>query len=423
MRMTEKCSASVRVSVQSGACLVGIASGLLISGAAHAGIGMTPFSLSLSQDLTYDSNVERVEGGRADTVSATSVTAGFDKQYGRQTYSAALTGLIQRFQDLSIYNNDGFTAEVKVASDLGDRSRVNASFLRSRSLQDFENRSGVSDGKRVVTNSNLGLRFEHGLIAQWKVMSDAGYSTADYDKAAEENRTSRSLRVGVRHSPSDLLYFETGLRHTMSDFPKRRVLQGSVNEAIGEQINRWDVDFQAGLTMTGLSQLTARLNLTKEKQDTKDASKPDDSARDFSGVTGSLAWSYTPRGKLSYLVSLSRDTNNSGGFTSTTYTSLRDRLNTSLDVTALWRLTQKLNVRGNAGVTHIQEQERLQLDGDDLSEDSSGTRGKVSLSLNYDLDRNWGFSCEVVRTERTRTVFNSGFSSNLYSCNGTFLMD
>jgi len=421
--MTETCFASVRVSSQSGACLVGIASSLLISGVAHAGIGMTPFSLSLSQGFSHDSNVERVDGGRADTVSVTSVTAGLEKQYGRQTYSAAVTGLIQRFQDLSVYNNDGFTAEMAFASELGDRSRVNASFLRSRSLQDFENRSGVADGKRVVTNSNLSLRFEHGLIAQWKVMGDVGYSAADYDKAAEENRTSRSLRLGVRHSPSDLLYYETGLRHTMSDFPNRRVLQGTLGEAVGEQINRWDVDFQAGLTMTGLSQLTARLNLTKEKQDTKDASKLDDPARDFSGVTGSLAWSYTPRGKLSYLVSLSRDTNNSGGFTSTTYTSLRDKLNTSLDLTALWRLTQKLSVRGNAGVTFIEEEERLQLDGDDLSEDSSGTRGKASLSLKYELDRNWEVSCEVVRTERTRTVFNSGFSSNLYSCSGTFLMD
>lgn len=402
---------------------VAAACAALTCGLAHAGIGMTPFSMTLSQGFTYDSNIERVEGGRADTVSLTSVMVGLEKQYGRQNYSAAVTGMIQRFQDLTVYDNDGFDAEASFATEIGDRSKASLTYSRSRSLQDFENRTGVADGKRVVTNSNINLIAEHGLQAKWKLVGSLGLSEADYNLATEENRSSRSARVGVRYAPSDLLYFETGLRNTLSEYENRLVFVNTTNSAKGEKINRWDIDFLSGLTVTGLSQLTARVNLTKETQDTMDASKPDDEARDFTGVTGSLAWTYTPRGKLSYQVSLARDTNNSGGFTSTTFTSLRDRLNTSLDVTALWRATNKISVRGTAGVTHIEEEERLQFGGEDLTEGSSGTRGKLSLSLNYAFDRNWQFSCEVTRTERNRTVFNSGFTSNSANCAGSFLMD
>jgi hypothetical protein len=402
---------------------VAAACAVLTCGLAHAGIGSTPFSLSISQGLSYDSNIERTEGGRADSVSVTSVTAGFEKAYGRQKYSAAVTGMIQRFQDLTVYNNNGFSAEASIATEIGDRSKASLAYTANRSLQDFENRTGSAEGKRIVTNTNLNLVAEHGLQARWKLLGSLGFSEADYNLSTEENRTSVSGRVAVRHAPSDLLYFETGLRNTVSDYNNRVVFVGTPNQSRGEKINRWDLDFQTGLTATGLSQLTARVNLTNETQDTKDASKPDDSARDFTGVTGSLAWTYTPRGKLAYAVTLARDTNNSGGFSSNTFTSLRDRLNTSMDFTTLWRVTQKFSVRGNAGVTFIDEEERLQFEGGSLSEESSGTRGKLSVSLSYDYSRNLQLTCELTHAERTRTVFNSGFSSNLTNCVGTFLMD
>lgn len=393
-------------------------------GAAHAGIGETPFSLTLSQAFMHDSNIEKTEGGRSDNLAISSVALSLDKDYGRQSYSAALQGIIQRYQDLTIYNNNGFEASLRASSEVGRSSSVELVHRSSQKLQPFEFQGNGQRVKQTLTDNATNINAYHGLYGRWKLIGNLAFTNIDYDRSRAESRDSRGVRVGVRYSPTDLLYFESGLRRTQTDYDALQVFTGPTSFYIGDRVKRTDLDFQSSWVITGLSNLYGQINWTDEKHESLATGQPGDPARDYQGVTGSLTWNYTPRGKLSYSLRFSRDTNNSGGFSSRTTTTTQDRLNTSLNLNAKWQMTHKIAVRTGVGLQRIEEDEQQRFAGGaPLTESSSGTRQEVFLSADYDLSRSWSFSCALSNTDRDRTIFNSGYQSRSVTCSGNFLMD
>lgn len=396
---------------------------LAFVGRAHAGIGDTPFSLKLGQSFLHDSNVERSESGRSDTISSTSAAVVFDKEYGRQSYSATLQSVIQRYQDLTVYNNTAISADVSAATEIGLRSKMDIKYQYDKSIQSFEDQGLNARSRKAVISNQAYVNAYYGLHSQWKLVGNLSFTKTDFERSAAENRDSRSLRLGVRHEPSDLLYMEAGARQTLTDYPQLTVFTGPTTSYLGNRVKRADLDFRTGWTITSNSKLTGQINLTNEKNESLKTGESGDVARNYNGLTGKFNWDYTPRGKLAYNIKLTRDTNNNGGYSTKVSSVAQEKLNTSLDLNAAWFATAKVVVRANLGLQRIEEFEEQRIPSRILSETSTGTKRTATLSAEYELNRSWYFSCAIARIDRTRTILNSGYLSNSMSCSGEFSMD
>lgn len=380
----------------------------------------TPLSLVVSQTLTYDSNILRDnERKRRDLVSSTGVQIGFDKAYGRQNYSASVLAQTQRYKNSKEYDNDGYEVGLGFSTEIGRDGLLNIRHDRSQSLQDFGDQGRVRD--RIVIDSNsTSVSGRYGLYGRWSLTGSVDNSETSYTEPYDyQDKRSKGVRLGVRYSPSDLLYFDGGLKRTVSDYPQYPLFSGLTR---GDRVKRLDLDLLSGWTVTGYSNLTAQMSWTQERHETLDAIFVDDERRNFTGLTGRLNWSFSPAGKTSYALAVDRDTNNAGGSSGLFSSYAQNRLTTGLVFNATWRPTAKISVVGGLNVRWYEEEQR-DLDGAMSLQSLKGHYQSLSLKLNYSPTRNWGLSCSLMSYERTETVFSSAYSGETATCSVSFAID
>lgn len=365
-----------------------------------------PVSLALSQTLTRDSNVLRDNNDRyADTISSTGVRVSFDKSYGRQRYVASITGVRSRYDKTSEYNNDGFESSAQVSSEFGRNFFGLAGFSASRQLQKPEDQQG-SRFKETVSSRNAKLYGQYGLFGRMSANVTGNFDQAKYDRATFNDKDSRSIRVGLRYSPSDLLFFDAGYRNGRVD---------NLNQA-ANVVDRDDLDLTSQWVVTGFSKLNARVSFTDERSQI-------DSRRDFSGLTGSFDWSLTPPGKMSYVFSASRDTNNAGGqsFGNTGFFTSRNFLTNKLSARASWAATAKINVTSGLNYQRYELERDSNLPGFD-SRDKSSLKS-IDLGFGYQYSRALALQCRLEHYDRTRSSESPEFDGQEVSCTGTFFID
>lgn len=380
----------------------------------------TPLSLVVSQTLTYDSNILRDnERKRRDLVSSTGVQIGFDKAYGRQDYSASVLVQSRRYKNSKEYDNDGHEVSLGFSTEIGRDGLLSIKHDRSQSLQEFGDQGRVRD--RIVIDSNsTSVSGRYGLYGRWSLTGSVDNSETSYTEPYDyQDRTSQGLRLGVRYSPSDLLYFDGGLKRTVSDYPNFPLFSGRTR---GDQVKRMDLDLLSGWTVTGYSSLTAQVSWTQERHETLDPIFVDDDQRNFTGLTGRLNWNFSPAGKTSYVLAIDRDTNNAGGSSGLRTAIAQNRLTTGLNFNATWRATAKISMVGGLNVRWYEEEQR-ELNDATSRQSLTGTYQSLSLKLNYSPTRNWGFSCSLMTYDRTETVFASAYSGETASCSASFAID
>ncbi|HEX5374015.1 MAG TPA: hypothetical protein VFW84_14910 [Aquabacterium sp.] len=380
----------------------------------------TPLSLSVSETLTYDSNILRDnQRKRRDVVSSTGVQIGFDKSYGRQTYTATAAAQVQRYKNSKEYDNDGYDISLGFSTEIGKDGSLQIQHDRSQSLQDFGDQGRVRD-KIVIDSNSTTVSGRYGLYGRWSLTGSFDQNDVAYTEPYDyQNKSSRGVRVGLRYNPSDLLYFDGGLKRTVSDYPKYPLFSGLTE---GDRVKRLDLDLRSGWTVTGFSNLTAQVSWTQEKHETLDARFVDDDRRDFNGLTGRLNWNFSPAGKTSYAVALDRDTNNAGGSSGLFSSYAQNRLTTGLVLNATWRPTAKISVVGGFNVRWFEEEQR-DLDGAAPTQSLKGNYQSLSLKLNYSPTRNLGFTCSLMAYDRTETVFANAYSGETASCSASFSID
>lgn len=387
---------------------------LLVLGGAGPAWADTPLSLSVSQTLTYDSNILRDnQRKRRDLVSSTGLQVGFDKSYGRQNYTASVLVQTQRYKNSKEYDNDGSEISLGFSTEIGKDGALDIKHDRSQSLQDFGDQGRVRD--RIVIDSNTtSVNGRYGLYGRWSLTGSVDRSDVSYTEPYDfQNKTSQGVRVGLRYNPSDLLYFDGGLKRTTSDSPKYPLFSGFV---LGDRVKRLDFDLRSGWTVTGYSNLTAQVSWTQERHEA-------DRLRDFNGITGRFNWNFSPAGKTSYSIAVDRDTNNAGG-SSAVFSSnfAQNRLTTGMVFNATWRPTAKISVVGGLNARWFDEEQR-DLDGGTPLQSLKGNYQSLSLKLNYSPTRNWGLSCSLMAYDRTETVFSSAYSGETASCSVSFAID
>jgi hypothetical protein len=260
-----------------------------------------------------------------------------------------------------------------------------------------------------------------------------GHSEADYETKDYYDKKTDYGRVGVRYSPTDLLYFDFGVKKTKGDSPNYPLLGGSV---LGDPVKRMDYELNTQWIVTGYSKLTSRIGWTEERHSR-------DRMRDFDGLTGNIRWNYSPAGKTTYSIAFDRDTNNAGGDSyeesagiigqsgrivlNGIYTSQR-RLVNGLTFNANHSLTSKISLSAGFNYKQYEEEYRQVQDGllvtpSLVSQKRTGSYKSFSLGATYQIYRQIKLSCNVDRYDRSASLFNREFDGEQVTCAASITLD
>lgn len=382
-----------------------------------------PLSLSISQDLSFDNNFQRKSGGGpSDTTSVTAATVAYNKSYGRQNYGASVTANATRHNRFKDYDNDGYAVALGMTTTVGSKGYLALQHSSSRSLQSPDEQTGQRYAD-TITSYSTSLSGQYGIYGRLGLNSTVSSSKTKYSLNKANDRDQMGLRVGVSYSPSDLLSFGAGVKKSE---------QKLVNA--GDKVNRYDYDINTNWVVTGYSSLSASVALTDEKRVVNEG-------LDYRGVTGSLRWGYTPGGKMSYGLRISRDTASSGQGNGTLLFVNSDRsvsaisnqtqnqLTTTLSANANWAATSKIGVGVGLSYSRFSDSLEAEILGaiSNLPSQFLPTNGRqygASISVSYTPVRSTRLGCTLQAYKRDQARSNvSGYRGETLGCDATFSIE
>lgn len=382
-----------------------------------------PLSLSISQNLSFDNNFQRRSGGGpSDTTSVTAATVAYNKAYGRQNYGASVTANATRHNRFKDYDNDGYAVALGMTTTVGSKGYLALQHSSSRSLQSPDEQTGQRYAD-TITSHATSLYGQYGIYGRLGLNSTVSSSKTKYSLNNANDRDQMGLRVGVSYSPNDLLSFGAGVKKSE---------QKLVNA--GDKLNRYDYDLNTNWVVTGYSSLSASVALTDEKRVINEG-------LDYRGVTGSLRWGYTPGGKMSYGLRISRDTASSGQGSGTFLfvnsdqsvgairNQTQNQLTTTLSANANWAATSKIGVGVGLNYSRFTDSLEAETIGNISGLESrflptNGRQYGASLSVSYAPVRSTRLGCTVQAYKRDQARSNvSGYRGETLGCDATFSIE
>ena len=396
-----------------------------------------PLSLKLGETVTYDSNYARNATNQTEVVSSTGVTLGIDKLYGRQSYVASGNFSVNKHKNFKEQDNNSYAINGRFASEIASNWAVSLNGASSQRLNSTENNPlNQRLVKNEVSQHDVGMNLQYGVAGRWSLLGSLGATRTSYSLASYryQNRDQNSGGLRMVYNTSDLLSFGIGGSAANSNYPNQIVA------GVPEEISQRSLDFSTNWQVTGFSRLDAILSYAKNKYKS-------DSNADYKGFTGRMNWNFKPRGATSYLLAVSRSTNNDGSGTGlrnnvrenvdTNFGPLPigryvdtniNSVTTSIDGTVRWQPLAKLGFAATLG-----------LDRFDTSRSSTnGSAGKtssdyrvVSLSSDYNFSRAISLGCAVQQYKQSAES-NAQVASNTQrvahdgqqlSCNASFTID
>lgn len=279
--------------------------------AAPALAQVSPWSVGVSQSVMHDNNLLRLGGGqvapegfsRADTVSTTSLQGSLDQGFGRQRLGASLSLRNSRYSGNSVFNNQGYTGYVGLDWSTINRISGNLSASANRSLSSFNSYEiGLLRQRNYENTRGVNASVSVGLVTQYSLEAGLGHrevtNTLDLPALQSRNFTQDSGTLGLRWRPSGATSMALQMRQVRGRYPKYRLVDGEFQP---DTFRENGVDLIASLQASGASSFDFRLGNSHTRYDLN-------AQRNFSGVTGLLAWNWQPTGKLRTAVRLSRET-------------------------------------------------------------------------------------------------------------------
>lgn len=393
----------------------------LACGPGHA--QQSPYYLSLSQQLSYDSNLFRVPDGaseQSDVISTTSVTVGVDQPIGRHRVFGSASASRTLYRDNNDLDSSGYDvslgANVEATSRLSGNARIGAS-RRQASFSNYGALTGTASGRNLEDARTADLRIQYGGASILVLEGLANYNEVEYSATGFGTRDHRlhMFGGGLRYQPGGPWTLGLTVRRTNGEYP-------SFAANLADEYDRTDVDLVATYTPTGASRITARLTKTKEDHDL-------DTSRDFNGVTGEVRWDYQVTGKVTLGVNVVRDTGSgSSGYTAVppsgsvppgsepTLSYLTDsRLSNRFGLDARWAATAKVV----AGARLDYSRDRYDSSFVGGSGDSRGSTRSFRLTVDYTPTRVWLVQCGLGYEQRTSDVVVGGLDYE-YSANTGF---
>jgi hypothetical protein len=370
-----------------------------------------PFHIGASQAFTRESNVFKVpdqEHPRSDVISETSIFGGVDQSIGRQrvyVHAALQNNSYNRLSRLDFIGYD-----VLAGLDWATAGRLSGtlSYARHEGQGDFSRPdAAVTSGKFVETTEQIVASANHELttdLALNGALEHRKVESSDQPLVASDV-TSDIARLGLRYRLGGSVNVGTGLRFTRDKRPQ------SLN-VTGRSSTRRDLDVTTDWAPTALTSVNARVSVGN-------GSNALSSRGSSSRVTGSLAASYSPTGRLSLRGSFSHDTGTETTFINAANAASAGLGGVNVDTN---RVTDSLSL----GVTYLLTS-RISLsasydrsDGsyESLSgSNSDNTINRYGLGAHYEMARNWSLGCGVQRESRSGTSLSiRSYSANSANC-------
>ena len=287
----------------------------LLSGAAAA--QSSPYSIGLSQTLGYDSNMLRLareevppEGfSEYDNSYTTTLLGGFDQGIGRQRVFANASLRDTRYSRNKIFNNQGYNLRGGLDWSTIERLSGSVNFSANRNLQRFNSAEiGFLREKNLETVRSLTTSASLGLVTEYSLEVGGGRTevrnSLQLPSVQAREFTQDNANVGLRWRPSSISSLGVSLGSTRGVYPKFRATVDAQQQPTGfaaDRFKRDDIELSGSYRATGNSSFAARISSGKTVYDLN-------TQRDFSGLTGNLAWTWQATGKLVFTTAVTRDT-------------------------------------------------------------------------------------------------------------------
>lgn len=271
-----------------------------------------PWYIAASQAYAYESNLLRLGTNQAtpdgysrnDDVLSTSLLGGLDQQIGRQHLYGNVAVRQNRYRSNAQFNNTGYTGNLVLDWSTIERISGTLSANANRALQSFN-----SDGFSAVRLNNqesteaINGNIAVGLVTQYSLLAGLGRrhvhnSLNDASIRAREYYQDNA-DLSLRWVPNAIYAFGLGATVTKGRYPKFTI--GGNGDYVADRFTRNDIVLTASAKPTGASSIDARIADGRTRYAINNQ-------RDFSGVTGSIAWAWQASGKLRLNTQYSRDT-------------------------------------------------------------------------------------------------------------------
>ncbi len=379
----------------------------------------SPYYIGVAQTFAHESNLLRLREGqvappdrsKSDTISTTALVAGIDQSFGRQRLNGSASLRANRYADNRQFDGSGYGLSLgldwETIENLSGRVNVGADRNQRADLRDrlgrFIEGGTDEDTERFSATARLGLAgplsIEGGV--NWYSL---GYE-APAASYAEYTQSGGSL--GVRYRLGGATSVALSLRTARIDYPNLLISQANPRDKRKSD----NIDLNVVWVPSGSSQLDATLSQGRTRYEQL-------SERDFEGTTGSVAWNYTPGGRLRGNVRLARDTGQNSDLATTAFSQTTDTLRVAADY----------DVTGKIVASASLQYYRRVLDG--TGQFVSNVRGTdngnvLTLGLRWTASRSLQLGCQASSERRgnnSNVLLNDAYSASIFSCYGQFTL-
>jgi hypothetical protein len=377
------------------------AAAVLLSTAGLASAQVSPYTFSLSQTITHDSNVFRAPAAsaRSDTQITTGLSAAVNETIGRQRVRGNLGVQVVRFGDAKTLNHVVPSAGLTWNWETAERLQGDVGFNHVQQLyREGTSNAVAAQGKNVERTTDAFARVRLGVVTQWTLEGGVAAARRDYTLAAFAAQALRrqSVDAGVRYQPQPDLSLRALVRRSTGKYPTYSTTLGA------DDFDRTDLEGQVNLRLSGATVVDARLARSRE-------SHSQAALRSSSLWSGGAGVQWQPTGKLALTARLTRDTDAGNQEFLSGAASSDSRLSTRVDLGARWAATDKISV----GLTWQDTRRDLQntLSGTQLAADDEART--LSLNASYQLMRTLGLGCAF--SDQRREVSGSTLLSYPYT--------
>lgn len=390
----------------------------------------SPWYVGAGISYGHDSNLLRLADGvqapegysKSDQILSTSLLGGLDQPIGRQRVYGNAVLRDNRYADNSLYNNQSYAVSMGLNWETVERLSGTLSGSASRQLSSFDVQEvGLLQRKNQESVRSIDGSLRWGLASLFTLEAAAGQrrvsNSLDDTRIQARNYTQDVASLGVAWRPGATTSVGLGYRQTRGRYPRFGV--DTDGAWVADRFDRKDIDLTATLQPSGASQLDLRLSSGKTEYDLN-------SQRDFSGVTGSLGWTWQATGKLRLTTRLARDTGqDSYAFNLLGLTSAMDysRITNSLSVRTDYAVSAKVAANLNLNYADRDLVRTLPSIFGNLEATGRERYTGVALGLTWQPLRSLSVGCNLGNdTTRGSGALGTSLKSTSLSCFGQFII-
>ena len=224
----------------------------------NAAAQSSPYYIGASQAFSHESNLLRLSTqqtapagyDQADTVSSTSLLAGFDQSFGRQRAYGNLAVRANRYGNNGLFNNTGYSLGTGLNWQTVERLSGTLAASANRTLQLLNTQElGFPTRKNLESVESLNATASLGVVTQYSFEVNAGYRNAQNSlqepTVQARDFSQKNASVGVRWRPRAAASLGLSVGTTQGRYPKFRQTPAGNFEA--DRFKRNDVEISATL--------------------------------------------------------------------------------------------------------------------------------------------------------------------------------